>query len=317
MAAQLILLFAGLSGGILVVAAWLMLRVSGRDLELAARVEAAHGRWAAPVPGAGKRAAGRGLVIGLKTAVSGIGAIVMNSGVLPGRTRTELQSTLSAAGLRGPNSMALFVGSKLATLLVVPLAAYLVSEYLELAATTRFAFVGGLAIFGLIAPDMVIKRRRAAYLKSLDDGLSDALDLMVICAQAGLSLEPAMARVAVELRTVHPAICTEFASTVRELEIMSDSPSALANLGRRTGLESLTRLASTLTQTMQYGTPLTDSLRTLSNEMRSSALTRFEERAARLPVLLTLPMILFILPCVFMIVGGPAAIQIGRSLSGQ
>jgi tight adherence protein C len=75
------------------------------------------------------------------------------------------------------------------------------------------------------------------------------------------------------------------------------------------------RLTSTLTQTMQYGTPLTDSLRTLSNEMRTASLTKFEERAARLPVMLTLPMIAFILPCVFMIVGGPAAIQIGRSLA--
>ena len=317
MATQLILVLAGLSTGVLVVAAWLMLRVSGRDLEVAARVEAAHGRWASPVAEAGQGAAGRGLVTGLKTAVSGIGAVVMNSGVLPGRTRVELQSTLSAAGLRGPNAMTLFVGSKLTMLFIVPLAAYLISEYLEFAATTRLAFVGGLAVSGLVAPDMIIKRRRASYLKSLDDGLADALDLMVICAQAGLSLEPAMARVSVELRSVHPAICTEFASTVRELEIMFDSPAALANLGRRTGLESLTRLASTLTQTMQYGTPLTDSLRTLSNEMRSAALTRFEERAARLPVLLTLPMILFILPCVFMIVGGPAAIQIGRSLSGQ
>ena len=77
----------------------------------------------------------------------------------------------------------------------------------------------------------------------------------------------------------------------------------------------LKRLTSTLIQTMQYGTPLTDGLRNLSNEMRQMALTKFEERAARLPVMLTLPMIVFILPCVFIVVGGPAGIQISKSLS--
>ena len=124
-----------------------------------------------------------------------------------------------------------------------------------------------------------------------------------------------MARVAIELRVVHPEMCDELETTVRELEMMSDSAQALMNLGQRTGLESLVRLTATLAQTMQYGTPLSEALRTLSNEMRTTALTAFEERAARLPVLLTMPMILFILPTVFMIVGGPAGIQIMRSFN--
>ena len=124
-----------------------------------------------------------------------------------------------------------------------------------------------------------------------------------------------MTRVSRELRLSRPEVARELEMTVRELEILSDSSVALGNLGRRTGLESLKRLTSTLIQTMQYGTPLTDGLRNLSNEMRQIALTRFEERAARLPVLLTLPMIMFILPCVFIVVGGPAGIQISRSLA--
>ena len=124
-----------------------------------------------------------------------------------------------------------------------------------------------------------------------------------------------MSRVALELRPVHPELCDELATTVRELEMMSDSALALTNLGQRTGLESLVRLTATLTQTMQYGTPLSEALRSLSNEMRTATLTAFEERAARLPVLLTVPMILFILPTVFLIVGGPAAIQMMASFS--
>ena len=96
---------------------------------------------------------------------------------------------------------------------------------------------------------------------------------------------------------------------------MSDSRVALGNLGARTGLDSVKRLVTTLIQTMVYGTPLTDALRTLSAEMRQEALTAFEESAARLPTMLTLPMIIFILPCVFLIAGGPAVIQVMRSMS--
>jgi tight adherence protein C len=145
--------------------------------------------------------------------------------------------------------------------------------------------------------------------------LPDALDLLVICAQAGLSLSPAMGRVAAEMMNVHPAVATELALTVRELEILPSAAEALHNLARRTGLATLDRLGRTLAQTLQYGTPLTDALRNLAAETRQQVLTRFEGRAAQLPVLLTLPMILFILPCVFIIAGGPAVLQVIKTLS--
>ena len=137
---------------------------------------------------------------------------------------------------------------------------------------------------------------------------------MVICAEAGLGLEPALVRVGAELRHVHPALADELARTSHELQVIPDSRVALGNMAARTGLESLRRLGTTLIQTMQYGTPLSAALRVLATELRQEALTRFEERAARLPVLLTLPMILFILPCVFLVVGGPAAIRVMKAL---
>jgi len=311
-----LLAIAGFSAVLLMIAAVLMLRVSDTDSVVAARFEAARGHWAvvggsAPVP----LAKSSGAVM-VQRLVAQLGRGVMQSGILPGRTRDELASTLMAAGFRGANTMAIFIGSKLVMLFGAPVLGWLLARYFEMQQLTMLVSVCVFGIFGLVAPDMVIQRRRKAYLAKIDRGLSDALDLLVICAQAGLSLEPAMARVSVELRMVHPEMCLELEITVRELEMMSDSAQALANMGKRTGLESLVRLTSTLTQTMQYGTPLTESLRTLSNEMRTASLTKFEERAARLPVLLTMPMILFILPCVFMIVGGPAAIQVSRSLSG-
>ena len=316
MSILLLLGVAGFSAVLLMIAAVLMLRVSDTDAVLAARFEAARGRWAVVGSSAPVGLAKSGAAVVMQRMVAQLGRGVMQSGILPGRTRDELQSTLSAAGFRGSNAMAVFVGSKLMMLGGGPLVGWVVAKNFEMQQMTMLTSVCVCGIFGLVAPDMVIQRRRKAYLAKIDRGLSDALDLLVICAQAGLSLEPAMGRVALELRMVHPEMCLELETTVRELEMMSDSAQALANMGKRTGLESLTRLTSTLTQTMQYGTPLTESLRTLSNEMRTASLTMFEERAARLPVLLTMPMILFILPCVFMIVGGPAAIQVSRSLSG-
>jgi tight adherence protein C len=104
----------------------------------------------------------------------------------------------------------------------------------------------------------------------------------------------------------------ELAITANELQVMTDSRVALLNMGARTGIDGLTRLGTTLVQSMQYGTPLTASMRVLSAEMRQDTLTRFESRAARLGVLLTLPMVVFILPCVFLVVGGPAVVQVMR-----
>ena len=309
MSVAILLTIAAVSAVVLMIAAVLMLRVSDKEVLISARCEAARGVWRRQTEVSGLAAAS-GAMRAVRKAVTELGRAVMQSGVLPGRTRRELEQTLSAAGFRSPNAMALFVGSKLTMLFGLPVIGWALWQTMQMQTLTGAVTVGAMAIFGLVAPDMVIQRKRKNYLARLEAGLSDALDLMVICSQAGLSLEPSMARVAFELPGVHPEMCREIAETVRELEVMSDSATALTNLGARTGLESLTRLTSTLIQTMQYGTPLSDSLRTLSNEMRTASLTRFEEKAARLPVMLTLPMIMFILPCVFMIVGGPAAIQI-------
>ena len=315
MNSNILLIMAVASVVVLLFGAVMMLRVSDQDEVIATRFEAAHGRWMGERKTVNRKKAAVGAIAALQQLVTGLGKAVVQSGIMPGRTRSELAQTLAGAGFRSPNSLPLFVGSKLAMLFGLPAAAWLATRNMDLQQVTSLTILAAAGVGGLVAPDMIITRMRKKYLAKIEKGLSDALDLMVICSQAGLSLDPSMARVAVELRNVHPEMCQELATTVRELEMMSDSSKALANLGTRTGLESLIRLTSTLSQTLQYGTPLSEALRTLSNEMRTTALTKFEERAARLPVMLTLPMIMFILPTVFMIVGGPAAIQLIHSFN--
>ncbi len=310
---MLLIPLAAISAAVLITAAWLMLRVSNKDDVLAARIGAAQGKWVRPDAVVTPRRTTASASV--QRLIGGIGRSVLQSGLLPGGTRTELQQTLSSSGFRGPNALSLFLGAKLVLFLSLPAAMWILTGLADFEHSTRLEMTAVGVIAGLLAPDMAVRRLRKGYLGRLEAGLPDALDLLVICSQAGLSLEPAMARVAAEMRLSRPEVCAELEQTVRELEIMADAQAALGNLSQRTGLATLRRLVSTLVQTMQYGTPLTEALRTLSAEVRQQALTRFEEGAARLSVMLTLPMILFILPCVFIIVGGPAAIQVMKTFS--
>ena len=237
-----------------------------------------------------------------------VGQAVLASGIVKGETLAELQRTVLAAGFRGTRAVAVFIGAKVMLMGGLPLV------MLPLSAGTdpmlRNLLVAGAAVAGLILPDMALRRMKEAHAKQVERGLADALDLMVICAEAGLPLEAAVERVSIEMQDANRAVATEFANVGTELRILSDRRQALQNMGERTGLDSLRRLGGTLAQTLQYGTPLSQALRTLSAELRHETLMRFEARAARLPALLTLPTIAFILPCIFLIVGGPAVLRV-------
>ena len=247
---------------------------------------------------------------GLLRPVAALGGLIARSGLLSNRTLAELQHTLHTAGLRGQTGLSVFVGMKLILLAGLPSAAFATMTQLGWWPSYWVVLVGGGAILGLLGPDIWVKRSRKIYLKALDNGMPDSLDMLVICSEAGLGLEAAFERVASEIVHGHPVVAQEMLTTLQEMQINADRRAALIGLGDRTGLESLRRLGGTLVQTMQYGTPLSSALRTLSAEMRQETLIRFEEKAGRLPVLLTMPMILFILPTVFLIVAGPAVVQV-------
>jgi tight adherence protein C len=124
-------------------------------------------------------------------------------------------------------------------------------------------------------------------------------------------------RVSREMEFSNPAIAVELSLLSQELRMLPDRRDALMRLGERTGVESFQRLAATLSQTLRYGTPLAQALRVLAAEMRQERMTWMEERAARLPALLVLPLILFILPCLFIVLIGPSAIRIVEQMSGR
>lgn len=245
-------------------------------------------------------------------AIATLGNAIGRSGLLSARTLADFEQTLAASGFRRGNGLGLFIGSKLLLMAVTPAIALLATRTFELAMLSRGGIVLAAAVVGMLAPDFGTRWLRRRYVRRLQGGLPDALDLMVICSEAGLALEATISRVASEIRHAHSEVAQELDLTAHELRIITDSRIALRNAGLRTGLEDLKRLGTTLSQTIQYGTPLSQALRTLAAEMRQEMLARFEARAARLPVLLTLPMIVFILPCVFLVVAGPAILQVVR-----
>jgi tight adherence protein C len=237
-----------------------------------------------------------------------VGQAVLRSGIVKGETLAELQRTVVAAGFRGTRPVAVFIGAKVMLMVALPVLMLPLSN--GFGPMARNLLVAGAAVAGLVLPDMILRRMKDAHARQVERGLADALDLMVICAESGLPLEAAVERVATEMVEANRALAAEFANVGTELRILSDRRQALQNMGERTGLESLRRLGGTLAQTLQYGTPLSQALRTLSTELRHETLMRFEARAARLPALLTLPTIAFILPCIFLIVGGPAVLRV-------
>jgi tight adherence protein C len=304
-----------LAGGffllVLLVFGFVMLGQMRQQSHVAERIRRIHGEPAAGQSGSEPEA----LRVASLRAISGLGRMILRRGLFSASTLADLEQNLAPSGLRGPNGVALFIGTKILLMAGLPLVALLLTENVALPSLFRLILPVGAGVLGLVGPDYLVGRRRKRYVKKLERGLPDALDLMVICAQAGVGLGPAIVKVGTELVYAHPETAHEFAVTAQELQMMSDSRVALINLGTRTGLDGFKRLGATLVQTIQYGTGLSDALRILSSEMRQEMLNRFEAKAARLPVLMTLPTVGFILPCVFMIGGGPAIMQVMKTFS--
>jgi tight adherence protein C len=289
-----------------------LLLILWRDLARAERLSARLRmvrRGADPVA----PAAGEGLPP-LVRIVTIIGETIARSGALSVKTLEELRQTLHVAGFRGEHVLGLFVGTKLLLVVGLPLGALVAARLMRFDLPHPAVILSAAAGIGLLAPDQIVGRLRKRYLRALDAGMPDAMDMMVICGQAGLGLEATIERVGIEIRHAHPVVAEEMSRTAHEMQVNADTRVALANLGKRTGLESARRLSAMLIQSIQYGTPMALALRTLSAEQRQEMLARFETKAGRLPVLLTLPMIVFILPCVFMVVAGPAMVDVYRTM---
>jgi len=174
----------------------------------------------------------------------------------------------------------------------------------------RYMLVAGTLILTYKTPDIILKNKIGKRSDAIRKGLPDALDLLVICAEAGLTVDAAFHRVAKELGRGYPELGDEFTLTAIELGFLTDRRQAFENLATRVDLEAIKGVTTTMVQTEKYGTPLASALRVLSAEFRNERMMRAEEKAARLPAIMTIPLILFILPTLFVVILGPAACSI-------
>ncbi|WP_374589500.1 type II secretion system F family protein [Novosphingobium sp.] len=176
------------------------------------------------------------------------------------------------------------------------------------------AFAAALGI-GYKGPEIYLGNLITKRTDAIRKGLPDALDLLVICAEAGLTVDAAFNRVARELGRAYPELGDEFALTAIELSFLGERRQAFENLAYRVNLEAVKGVTTTMVQTERYGTPLATALRVLSAEFRNERMMRAEEKAARLPAIMTVPLILFILPVLFVVILGPAACSIADAFA--
>ena len=178
----------------------------------------------------------------------------------------------------------------------------------------RYGLVAGVTILAYKAPDLFLNNKINKRSDAIRKGLPDALDLLVICAEAGLTVDAAFHRVARELGRAYPELGDEFPLTAIELGFLTERRQAFENLAARVNLDAVKGVVTTMIQTEKYGTPLASALRVLSAEFRNERMMRAEEKAARLPAIMTVPLILFILPTLFVVILGPAACSIKDAL---
>lgn len=228
------------------------------------------------------------------------------------------QIKLMQAGIRSKDyAVAVIFGRMVLPIVIGGTMAFLVygtEMFADWTPLKAYGLVAGSAILAYKAPDIYLKNKIQKRSSAIRKGIPDALDLLVICAEAGLTVDAAFGRVSRELGKAYPELGEEFSLTAIELGFLTDRRQAFENLATRIDLDSVRGVVTTMIQTEKYGTPLASALRVLSAEFRNERMMRAEEKAARLPAIMTVPLILFILPVLFIVILGPAACSINDAL---
>jgi tight adherence protein C len=231
------------------------------------------------------------------------------------RERTQLQARLMHAGIYAPWAPGVFLTIKLA-LILVPVFVALFLGALGVAHPQRVLLYAGIAGgIGIALPPLWLRRRKIRRHAVMLRSLPDFLDLMVTCVQAGLSLNGAMQRVTEELAVAHPVLAGEMGIVERQIELGASPDLALRNFAERSDLAAIATLSALVEQTRRFGTSISDALRTNAETIREQREQRAEEMAQKAAVKILFPTLLLIFPAIFVVLVGPAAVQIVRTFS--
>jgi tight adherence protein C len=229
-----------------------------------------------------------------------------------GEELSRIQTTLMQAGYRSENAVEVFLGIKLLLTPIAIIVLWQINVHLEHPYEFPMSFALALiaCAVAFFAPNLWVSSKVKERQQGLEQPLPDAIDLLVTCVEAGLSLDAAMARVAQEMELVAPILAQELKQTMLEIQAGVKRSDAFHRLSMRTGVEDLKSLSAMIIQTEMFGTSVSRALRVHSEGMRTKRMQRAEEKAAMVSVKMTVPLILFILPSLMVVVMGPAALMI-------
>lgn len=224
----------------------------------------------------------------------------------------ELRDKLKMAGLRGQGPLIAFMFFRVA---VPPLAFFAALVYLYGFSTKNYPLMinimiaVGSAFIGFYLPSLFIENLAQKRQQAIKQSFPDALDMLLICVQSGMSVEAAFGKVSKEVATQSLELAEELSLTTAELSYLQERRQAFENLGKRTGIPGVKAVATALIQAERYGTPVSQALRVMAKENREMRMSEAEKKAAALPPKLTVPMIVFFLPVLFLVILGPSAIR--------
>ncbi len=228
--------------------------------------------------------------------------------------RSEMKKLLVQAGYRRPAAVFVYLGSKVALTgagVSLTILGYIVTgNFFLLVTPMAIAILLLVAFICFFLPDFILRRRIAGRQLDFVEGFPDALDLLVVCVEAGLGLDSAIYRVAQEMKMSHPHLSSELALIPIEVRAGKTRREALQGLADRTAVDQVISLVTLLLQAEQFGTSIGSALRAYSEEMRTERIQRAREKAAKLPVKLVFPIALFIFPALFLVVLGPAVVSL-------
>jgi tight adherence protein C len=225
----------------------------------------------------------------------------------------QLRTVVQSSGLNPHRTLSIWIGVKTVSMFLFPIAALLAGQLLgkPLTDVLIFGLIG--VVIGIMGPRLILLVLRRRFNAAIRLGTPDMIDLLVVCSEAGMGLESALQRVAEEMRETNPAMARVLFGLLDDLRVLSNRSEAFEKIGATS--EGLRRFGTMVSQSLQYGTPLSQALRSIAIDLRRERITDLEERAHKLGAKLTIPMVLFLLPAMFVILGGSPFLHLVRTFS--
>ncbi|WP_426442448.1 type II secretion system F family protein [Bradyrhizobium genosp. P] len=225
----------------------------------------------------------------------------------------QLRAVLQSAGFNHHRTLPIWIGVKIVSMVLFPIAAFLIAQLSEGGPNDALVFMMVGVVIGIMGPRLILLMLRRRFDAAVRAGTPDTIDLLVVCSEAGMGLESGLGRVAAEMNHANPAMAWVLRSLLDDLRILPNRMDAFEKLASTS--DGLRRFSTMMSQSLQYGTPLSQVLRTIAADLRQERITKLEERAHKLGAKLTIPMVLFLLPAMFVIMGASPFLHLIRSFS--